>query len=289
MVARARQLGGFDVWNRWGLFWLCSAVISTAMIIEMLGTDLSAPSGVSHMISYSVRWAVPFIYLVVAASALQTLFPGTFPRWLLRNRKYLGLSFAVAMGWQALFIYGMSTSFRDYYFEEIYYLRDELEGSTGYIFLVAMVLTSFRFGSKFLDARQWKMLHTTGIYFLWAYPFSVYWWNLNYYADPRPLDYLFYWSGFFAFALRIFAWGNRRRPEDEPPAALRLLGVGIIAAGVAVAATGLFWQDAVSTFLTAPRWSATLELWLPYWPFEPFLSLGVIGLGVWLYNLSLSR
>jgi hypothetical protein len=60
------------------------------------------------------------------------------------------------------------------------------------------------------------------------------------------------------------------------------VGSLIIAFGLFIAATGRQWQEPVTAFLTAPQWSATLELWLPYWPFEPFLSLFVIGLGVML-------
>jgi DMSO/TMAO reductase YedYZ heme-binding membrane subunit len=275
--------------NEWRLFWLVSAPMSVLMVVAVLGTDMSTPSGVSHMISFSVRWAVPFIFLVVAASALHTLFPGPFPAWLLRNRKYVGMCFAVAMAWQGAFIFIMSNFFRDYYFEEIFFLRDELEGSTGYIFLTAMVVTSFKFGRKHLTPKQWKLLHRSGIYFLWAYPFSVYWWNLSYYENPVPIDYVFYWSGFLAFALRIAAWGKKRQqaaiknsPESRTPIALRIMGGAVVAFGLVAAATGLRWQEPVTAFLTAPVWSAELELWLPYWPFEPFLSIFIIGLGTLL-------
>jgi len=41
----------------------------------------------------------------------------------------------------------------------------------------------------------------------------------------------------------------------------------------------LYLQDQVTAFLTAAAWSATLELWLPFWPLEPFLSLFIIGAG----------
>ena len=44
------------------------------------------------------------------------------PGWLLRNRKYTGLCFAVAMGWQGLFIFLMTNIHRGYYFEEIFFL-----------------------------------------------------------------------------------------------------------------------------------------------------------------------
>jgi len=267
--------------NEWRLFWLISVPMSLVIAIEMLGTDISTGPGVSTMIGYSVRFAVPFIFLVVAASSVQILFPGPFPMWWLRNRKYLGLCFAVAMAWQGTFILIMSVFFREYYFEDIYLLRDELEGSIGYIFLPAMVVTSFHFGRKYLSATQWKLLHRSGIYFLFAYPFSVYWWNLSYYENPQPIDYVFYWSGFLAFTARIAAWGKKRQQaaESSTPATFKILGGAIIAFGFFVSATGLHWQKPVTAFLTAPKWSADLVLWLPYWPFEPYLSLFIIGLG----------
>ena len=275
--------------NEWRLFWLISVPMSLVIVIEMLGTDISTGPGVSTMIGYSVRFAVPFIFLVVAASSVQILFPGPFPMWWLRNRKYLGLCFAVAMAWQGTFILIMSVFFRDYYFEEIYLLRDELEGSIGYIFLPAMVVTSFHFGRKYLSSTQWKLLHKSGIYFLFAYPFSVYWWNLSYYENPQPIDYVFYWGGFLAFTARIAAWGKKRQqaakrnaPESSTPLTFKVLGSAIIAFGLFVSATGLYWQEPVTALLTAPKWSADLVLWLPYWPLEPYLSLFIIGLGALL-------
>jgi hypothetical protein len=275
--------------NGWNLFWLVSVPMSIVMVFAMMGTDMSTAPGVSHMIQFSVRWAVPFIYLVVAASSVQILFPGPFPMWWLRNRKYIGLCFAVAMAWQGAFIFVMSNFFRDYYFEDVYLLRDELEGSTGYIFLAALVVTSFDFGRKHLNPQQWKLLNKSAVYFLWAYPFSVYWWNLSYYENPQAIDYVFYWSGFLAFVLRIAAWGKIRlqaakqnTPGSRTPLPFKVLGGAIIACGLFVSATGLYWQKPVTAFLTSPKWSANLELWLPYWPFEPYLSIFIIGIGTML-------
>lgn len=282
--------------NGWNLFWLVSVPMSLVMVIEMSRVDLSTGPGVSHMIGFSVRFAVPIIFLVTAASALPVLFPGAFPTWLLRNRKYVGMCFAVAMAWQGLFIFMMSNIHRGYYFDEIYFLRDELEGSTGYIFLTAMVLTSFRFGRRHLTGAQWKLLHRIGVYFLWAYPFSVYWWNLSYYPDPQPLDYVFYWAGFLAFASRIAAWGKNRvtaarnhSPDIASSTALRMTGGFLIAAGLGLGVAGLHWQAPMTRILTMPAWSANLEKWLPYWPFEPFLSLFLIALGTLLFTTYRSR
>ena len=282
--------------NKWRLFWLIAIPMFITIVVTMMGADMSTASGVSSMIGFSVRLAVPFIFLVVAASSVQILFPGSFSKWWLRNRKYIGMCFAVAMSWQGLFIFIMSYFFRDYYFENVYLFRDELEGSIGYIFLPAMVVTSFHFGRKHLSAKQWKLLHKSGIYFLWAYPFSTYWWSLSYYQNPVPLDYVYYWCGFLAFAVRIAAWGKQRRQamdrnaaESSTPLALRALGSAIIVLGLVWSAYGLYWQERVTGFLTTPEWSGDLVLWLPFWPFEPFLSLFIIGLGTMLVTMAVPK
>jgi len=270
--------------------------MSIAMIFAMIRSDMSTGPGVSAMIQFSVRWAVPFIYLAAAASSVQILFSGTLPKWLARNRKYIGMCFATAMTWQGLFIYIMSNTYRDYYFQDVFLLRDELEGSVGYIFLAAMVVTSFSFVRKHLNSTQWKLIHKSGIYFLWAYAFSVYWWNLFYYKSPEAIDYIYYWSGFLAFTVRIAAWGIKRQrvpgefsSVNSAPLAYRVSGVAIIAVGLVAAATGLHWQKPVTAFLTAPQWSADLVLWLPFWPFEPFLSIFIIGLGCLLATRTISH
>jgi len=275
--------------NKWNLFWLISIPMCTIMVIAMMGVDMSTGSGVSEMIGFAVRWAVPFIYLVVAISSIQILYPGPFSMWLMRNRKYIGLCFAVAMAWQGLFIFIMSYFFHDYYYADVYLFRDEIEGSIGYIFLPAMVVTSFHFGRKHLSSKQWKLLHKSGIYFLWAYPFSVYWWGLSYYENPVPLDYVYYWSGFLAFGLRIAAWGkqrwqvsNRNAAENNTPFTLRVLGSAFIVFGLVWSASSLYWQERVTDFLTTSAWSADLVLWVPFWPYEPYLSLFIIGLGTML-------
>ena len=282
--------------NKWRLFWLIAIPMFITIVVTMMGTDMSTASGVSSMIGFSVRLAVPFIFLVVAASSMQILFPGSFSKWWLRNRKYIGMCFAVAMSWQGLFIFIMSYFFRDYYFENVYLFRDELEGSIGYIFLPAMVVTSFHFGRKHLSAKQWKLLHKSGIYFLWAYPFSTYWWSLSYYQNPVPLDYVYYWCGFLAFAVRIAAWGKQRRQamdrnatEASTPLVLKAMGSAIIVFGLVWSAYGLHWQERVTGFLTTPEWSADLVLWLPFWPFEPFLSLFIIGLGTMLVTMAVPK
>ncbi|MEM6682069.1 MAG: hypothetical protein AAF607_07485 [Pseudomonadota bacterium] len=283
--------------NGWPLFWLISLPMTGFIVADMLATDLSTGEGLSHMIGYAVRWAVPFIYLVVAASSVQILFPSPLGQWWLRNRKILGLCFAVGMFWQGLFIFMVSTFHRDYYFDDIYAFRDELEGTIGYIFLAAMVATSFQIGRKYVSSQQWKLIQKSGVYFLWAYPFSVYWWNLFYYpqlegyTDPRVLDYIFYALGFAAFAARIAAWGKQRLKKIElPPALWQRASAGVcIALGLVGAVTGHLWYDSAYAILYGPKASADMAPWLPFWPLEPFIPLLLLGLGASIFTLQGAR
>ena len=211
MSANLNELLKIKLINGWNLFWLITAPISVVMVLTMIRVDLSSAEAVSSMIQLSVRCAVPWLYLAFAASSLQVVFPGSFSRWLLRNRNKIGLCFAAAMAWQLLFILWLVGIHTEYYVNDVYVLSDVVEGVVGYTFLIAMVLTSFKFGRSRLTAKQWKLLHTSGIYWLWAYAWSVYWFNLFYYQDPAVLiDYFYYWGGFLAMGLRMCAWSKKQ-------------------------------------------------------------------------------
>lgn len=275
--------------NEWNLFWLITGPISSVMVIAMIRADLTNAESVSSMIQLSVRCAVPLLFLAFAASSAQALLPGPFSRWLLRNRKFIGLCFAAAMAWQLLFILWLVTVYTDYYVDEVYVLRDAIEGVVGYLFLIAMTLTSFRFGRKHLRPRQWKLLHKSGIYFLWAYAFSVYWWNLFYYQDPIWLDYVYYWGGFLAWAMRVAAWSKKRRqlaakssPLGDTQPALWLMGSAVVVVGLVAAGFGSTWREPAEGFLTGYAITRIPELYLPYWPFLAYLPLFVIALGAFL-------
>jgi hypothetical protein len=255
----------------------------------MMGTDLSSGEGVSSMIQLSVRCAIPWLYLAFAASSIHVLFPGMLSRWLLRNRKIIGLCFAAAMAWQLLFIVWLVSIHNDYYVEEVYVLRDVFEGILGYFFLISMTLTSFKFGRKRLTPRQWKYLHKIGIYSLWIYAFSVYWWALFYYPEPLLIDYVYYWSGFLAWGLRIAAWRKKNRqitakkaPQSSTQPAFMVVGSVIVLIGLIAAGSGSVWGKPAVELLTGYAITRLPELYLPYWPFEPYLPIFIIALGAFL-------
>jgi hypothetical protein len=273
--------------NGWKLFWLISAPISLLIIQAAMRIDLSAAEAVSSMIQLAVRCAVPWVYVAFAASSLQVMFPGSFGRWLLRNRPMFGLCFAAAMGWQLLFILWLVGIHTEYYVDEVYVLSDVVEGVVGYAFLIAMTLTSFRFGRQLLTQKQWKLLHKSGIYWIWFYAWSVYWFNLFYYDGPAlPIDYIYYWGGFLALGLRLCAWGKKRLSKLNAGRERKLLFLvpGFIAVllGLAGSAFGSVWSPQVYDFLFGFRIVEAVDTFMPYFPLVPFYPILIIMLGALL-------
>lgn len=216
MATDAKTLFANPAINEWRLFWLVTLLVSGFTTATMATVDLSQAADISVLIQYSVRWSVPWLYLAFMASSLQVVYPSLFSRWLARNRKYFGLCFASAMAWQLLFILWMVALHYPYYAQEVYNLSDTIEGVGGYLVLIAMVLTSFPFGRKRLTAKQWRYLHKFGMYYLWGYVWSVYWYELYYYEAPlHPIDHAFYWTGFLAWGLRIWAWTKKELKRSE--------------------------------------------------------------------------
>ena len=289
MTSDLNELLNNDAINKWKLFRLISIPVSIIMIVAMLLIDSWNGPAVSSMIQLSVRWAIPWLYLAFAASSLKLLFPGAFSRWLSRNRPIMGLCFAAAMAWQLFFILWLVTVYSDYYIGEVYVLRDAIEGVVGYLFLAAMTLTTFTPGRKYLQPKSWRLLHKSGIYFIWAYAFSVYWWAIFYYSNPGGLDYVYYWAGFLAWGLRAAAWRKLRWMQAEKSTShipqqpvFKLMGNVVIAFGILAASFGSIWREPAEDMLTGYSITYLPETFLPYWPFEPFLPLFIIAFGIYL-------
>jgi hypothetical protein len=274
--------------NGWNLWWLITIPISAVMVIAMVRVDLTSAKGVSSMIQLSVRHAVPLLFVAFAASSVQVLFPGAFSRWLLRNRKFIGLSFAAAMGWQLTFILWLVTVHSEYYVSEVYVLSDVVEGVSSYAFLLAMVLTSFKFGRSRLTPKQWKLLHTTGIYWLWCYAWIAYWYNLFYYESPALfIDYVYYWGGFLAWGLRLAAWSKKRSKQSAGQSSTdgssRSLYLTVGFAALVVGMTGIsfarVWSPQVFEFMYGFKVIEFIDPFIPYSPLIPFYPMFMMILG----------
>jgi hypothetical protein len=214
MAAQQSFLMKSSYLNNWSLFAIVVVPMCIGVIMAMTTVELTTPSAVSAMITFSVRLAVPWLYVAFAASSLVVLFPGALSRWVLRNRRIFGLCFAAGMGWQLCFILWLVFGHFEYYMEEPYSYISLAVQVPGYLLLIPMTITSFRFGRSMISAAQWKLLHKGGIYFLWAVVWSTYWYELFYYDDIHFIDYVYYWAGFAAWGVRMLAWSKKRALQD---------------------------------------------------------------------------
>ena len=138
------------------------------MLAGMLIIGISSPEATVKLIRLSVQFASPWIYIAFVTSALTTFFPNAFSKWLLRNRRYTGLSFAAGFGWQAVFIAALLTLYPAHYWDELHKASDLLGRSLSYIFLLALTITSFLSVRRKMSRAQWHWLHLIGIWYFWA-------------------------------------------------------------------------------------------------------------------------
>lgn len=253
--------------NGWYLFALITIPICIAVLIRASALDLSGARDISSMIQFSVRCSVPWLYLAFAASALLALSRTEFSRWSMRNRRNIGLCFAAAMGWQLFFIVMMVVTQWAYYMEEVYLLTDIVVQIPGYLFLLAMTMTSFRPGRSWLNQKQWKILHKTAIYFLWGTVWSTYWYELYYYADIQTIDFIFYWTGFAVWGLRLTAWTRKQCAESNVlRPTLVILGSSLALSGLVGITFGSLWAPATLASFASNDVAQNFELIIPFLP-----------------------
>ena len=123
--------------------------------------------GIRLAVRFTARASLLLFCLAFAAAPLARLWPAAPTRWLKRNRRYVGVSFAgshavhaVAIAWFAIVAprdFAAATSPASFIF-----------GGIGYAFIVAMTATSFDRTAAAIGPRAWRILHTTGIYYLWV-------------------------------------------------------------------------------------------------------------------------
>jgi DMSO/TMAO reductase YedYZ heme-binding membrane subunit len=104
---------------------------------------------------------VPFL-LVFTASAAHRLAPSAVTRWLMANRRYLGLSVAASHFWHLVAIVVFVQRYVTTPLEPV----TVVFGGAGFVFLGLMAATSTDRAQRALGA-WWSRLHTTGVYVVW--------------------------------------------------------------------------------------------------------------------------
>lgn len=118
-------------------------------------------TGMRIAIRWTARSSCLLFLLAFTGSTLAALWPGLWTQWLRKNRRYLGLSFAVSHGWHAIAIAGLAWISSG---KAVGYSPGAI---LGYVFIGLMTLTSSDRAVQWLGVRHWQILHSVGAYYLW--------------------------------------------------------------------------------------------------------------------------
>ncbi len=113
----------------------------------------------------TARTATVLLVVVFSASSLRGLWRSAATRWILANRRYLGVSFAATHG-----LHLIALALLDLHLpREVFAERPAgtlALGASVYLAIAALALTSSDEAQRRLG-RRWRVLHRVGIYWIW--------------------------------------------------------------------------------------------------------------------------
>ena len=195
--------------NGWRLFYIVFALNFAVICAGLAVIGFASPEATVAMIRLSVQLASPWIYLAFVATALGQLFPCSFSAWLLRNRRYAGLSFAAGFGWQAVFIAVLLVLHADYYATVLHDTSEFIIRMLSYLLLLALTVTSFFPVRRAMSPRHWRLLHLVGVWYFWA-AILVSYAETVMAGDTRVIAIAFVFAGLLVLTLRFAAYLKKR-------------------------------------------------------------------------------
>ncbi len=187
---------------KWPIFAVCVAAIGVSYFVMPAYEDVA--DHVGYMLRVTARIAFAFLLLAYVAHPLQRM--GQFSgagKSLVRHRRYLGLSMAIA---------------HTVHFFYVAYLITELDapvetitlvfGGLAFVLMWLMAATSNDVSMRMLK-RHWKRLHTIGVHYLWLI-FMQSFIPRAFAGDAQILYAVLSIAGFAALGLRVWAYRQAR-------------------------------------------------------------------------------
>lgn len=149
----------FDNFSGWRLVFgiVGATALLVALIVAIYGTG---EPGIRLWLKVTGRTdTIPFAAAFVA-SPLHQILPSTSSAWLVKNRRFLGISFAL----QHLLLHLPAVI----WFLAIATLPSAQIAIAGlaYVLIAAMLVTSFETPARWLGHQRWKILHKTGLFYV---------------------------------------------------------------------------------------------------------------------------
>jgi len=146
-----------------------AAVGVTLMTLAVFAVAGTGEDGMRMLLRATARSSAVLFSAAFAASALQRRFRTGWTKWLLANRRYVGVSFAVSHLVHLGAIVGLATVSPAVHFAA----TTVVLGGFGFVRVAAMTATSFDATAAWIGRRAWRALHTFGMYYLWFIFFAT--------------------------------------------------------------------------------------------------------------------
>ena len=208
-MARAKQTSQ----GSWRVFWaLAAVVIATAGLTAFAGgPDVES---VRRTVRLTAQMSLVLFCTAFAAGSLARLWPTDLTAAIRRNRRQIGLAFAVSHACHAAALVAFARIAPATFHEQ----ADPamfVFGGLAYLFIIAMAATSFDRTAAWLGPRRWRLLHLVGGYDIWL-TFLVA-------EGKRAIHSSAYWPYvallLVVLGLRMIAMQGRRTPAQPVPAA----------------------------------------------------------------------
>jgi DMSO/TMAO reductase YedYZ heme-binding membrane subunit len=135
-------------------------IAMSALVMAMAGVD---ESGVRTLIRVTARSSAALFLLAFVARPLRQAWRSALSRWLLANRRYLGVAAAVSHLIHLSAIVWLRSAWPRSY--EVA-AQTAIFGGLGFAFFFAMALTSSDRAVARMG-KNWRRLHKTGVWYLW--------------------------------------------------------------------------------------------------------------------------
>jgi hypothetical protein len=151
---------------------VCSLVLvlGLATLLAVVG---AGESGVRAGVRATARSSLLLFLPAFVASSLRRLWVSPISAWMLRNRRQIGVSFAVSHALHGALILWLALGWPKSFWSNTSLVTIVL-GGIGFAFVAALAATSSDRAVAWLGRQRWKRLHRTGVWYLWIVFFASY-------------------------------------------------------------------------------------------------------------------
>ena len=158
--------------EKWTITALSSAsiVLFAALVLSLVGVQETT---LRYLLRATACTSLLLFLPAFGATSVHAVLRNSASTWTVRNRRYLGVSFAISHFIHLGFIVWLARVYPDPFFANTG-LSFWLVGGSTYLFIALMTITSFRTPRLWLGEKKWKLLHTTGGYLILFVFFQAY-------------------------------------------------------------------------------------------------------------------